>query len=164
MRSPWTAFCLSFLALAASSMMLLGQAISTSQIKGTVQDASGSAVPGAAVKATQTATGISRTVTTDADGSYLIPELPIGPYQVEVTKAGFSRYVQTGITLQVNSNPTIDVALKVGAVTEQVLVEASAAMVETENAGVGQVIDQQRVEDLPLNGRNRSFVSYRRYQ
>jgi hypothetical protein len=135
--------------LSAGSMMLWGQAISTSQIKGTVQDATGSAVPGAEVKATQTATGISRTTTTGADGSYIVPELAIGPYQLEVTKTGFNKYVQTGITLQVDSNPTIDVALKVGAVTEQVLVEASAAMVETENAGVGQVIDQQRVVDLP---------------
>ncbi len=139
--------------VSACSMMLWGQAISTSQIKGTVQDATGSAVPGAEVKATQTATGISRTTTTGADGSYIVPELAIGPYQLEVTKTGFNKYVQTGITLQVDSNPTIDVALKVGAVTEQVLVEASAAMVETENAGVGQVIDQQRVVDLPLNGR-----------
>jgi Carboxypeptidase regulatory-like domain/TonB dependent receptor len=146
--------------LSACSLLLWGQAISTSQIKGTVQDASGSAVPDAQVKATQTATGISRTVTTAADGSYLFSELPIGPYQIEVTKAGFSKYVQTGVTLQVNSNPTIDVALKVGAVTEQVLVEASAAMVETENAGVGQVIDQQRVEDLPLNGRQVTDLLY----
>jgi hypothetical protein len=139
--------------LSASSIMW-GQAISTSQIKGTVQDTSGSAVPGAEVKATQTGTGTSRTATTAADGSYLLPDLAVGPYQLEVTKQGFSKYVQTGIILQVNSNPTIDVSLKVGAVNEQIVVEASAAMVETENAGVGQVIDQQRVVDLPLNGRN----------
>lgn len=110
-------FCLS---LACS--ILWAQAISTSQIKGTVQDASGSAVPDAQVKVTQTANGAARTVTTGADGSYLFTELPIGPYQLEVTKQGFNKYVQTGITLQVNSNPTIDVALKVGAVTEQVVV------------------------------------------
>ncbi len=139
--------------LFSACSLIWGQAISTSQIKGTVQDASGSAVPGAEVKVTQTATGTTRTATSGADGSYLFSELPIGPYQLEVTKQGFSKYLQTGITLQVNSNPTIDVALKVGAVTEQVVVEASANLVETENAGVGQVIDQQRVVDLPLNGR-----------
>jgi hypothetical protein len=133
--------------------ILWGQAISTSKIKGTVQDPTGAAVAGAEVKVTQTATGATRTTTTGADGSYLFTELPIGPYQLEVSKEGFNRYVQTGIMLQVNSNPTIDVALKVGNMTEQVVVEASAAMVETENAGVGQVIDQQRVVDLPLNGR-----------
>jgi len=153
-----TIVCVVYL-LSAGSIMW-GQAISTSQIKGTVQDSSGSAVPDAEVKATQTATGTSRTATTAADGSYLLPELALGPYQLEVTKQGFSRYLQTGITLQVNSNPTIDVSLKVGAVDEQVVVEASAAMVETENSGVGQVIDQQRVVDLPLNGRQVTDLLY----
>ena len=129
------------------------QAISTSQIKGTVQDPSGSVVPGADVTVTQTDTGIARNVTTGADGGYLFNELPVGPYQLQVTKAGFSKAVQSGIVLQINSNPTIDVTLKVGAASEQVVVEAAAAMVETQNSGVGQVIDQQRVVDLPLNGR-----------
>jgi hypothetical protein len=135
------------------SAITWAQAISTSQLKGTVQDPTGSAVPGADVKVTQTATGANRTVLTGVDGGYLFTELPVGPYQLEVTKQGFSKAVQTGIVLQVASNPTIDVTLKVGAVSEQVLVGAAAAMVETQNTGVGQVIDQQRVIDLPLNGR-----------
>jgi Carboxypeptidase regulatory-like domain len=130
-----------------------GQAVSTSQLKGTVQDPTGSAVPGAEVVALQTDTGISRRATTGADGGYLFTELPVGPYQLTVTKEGFSKSVRSGIVLQVASNPTIDVTLKVGAVSEQVIVEAAAAMVETQNTGVGQVIDQQRVVDLPLNGR-----------
>ncbi len=130
-----------------------GQAISTSQLKGTVQDPSGSAIPGAVVTVTQTATGISRSVTTGADGGYLFTELAVGPYQLQVTKEGFSKSVRSGIVLQVASNPTIDVTMKVGAVNEQVVVEAAAAMVETQSTGVGQVIDQQRVVDLPLNGR-----------
>jgi len=83
----------------------------------------------------------------------VLPELPIGPYQLTVTKEGFSRYVQSGIVLQVDVNPTIDVSMKVGAVTEEVSVLANAAMVETQSTGVGQVVDQQRVVDLPLNGR-----------
>ena len=130
-----------------------GQAISTSQLKGTVQDPSGSAIPGAVVTVTQTATGISRSVTTGADGGYLFTELAVGPYQLQVTKEGFSKSVRSGIVLQVASNPTIDVTLNVGTVNEQVVVEAAAAMVETQSTGVGQVIDQQRVVDLPLNGR-----------
>jgi hypothetical protein len=72
---------------------------------------------------------------------------------LEVSKAGFSKYVQTGIVLQVATNPTIDVPLKVGSVTEQVQVEANASMVETQNTGIGQVIDSQRVVELPLVGR-----------
>ena len=136
-----------------ASAAVWAQAISSSQLKGTVQDPTGSAVAGAQVTVTQTATGASRTVTTGTDGGYLFTELPIGPYQLQVSKEGFSKAVQSGIVLQVASNPTINVTLKVGAVNEQVVVEAAATMVETQNTGVGQVIDQQRVVDLPLNGR-----------
>jgi hypothetical protein len=127
---------------------------STSQINGTVRDPSGLAVPGATVTVTQTATGASRSVTSAADGGFVFPDLPIGPYMLEVTKEGFSRYVQQGVVLQVDSNPTIDAALRVGSVSEQVLVQADAAMVETHSTGVGQVVDAQRVAEMPLNGRD----------
>ena len=127
---------------------------STAQITGTVKDSSGLAVPGATVKVTQTATGASRTATSGADGGYVLPNLAIGPYQMEFTKDGFSKYVQSGIVLQVDSNPTIDASLKVGSITEQVTVQADAAMVETHSTGVGQVVDNQRVAEMPLNGRN----------
>jgi hypothetical protein len=143
-------FLTSFL---VTSAMLCGQAVSTSQIKGVVQDASGLAVPGAELKATQTDTGLVRTAVSGTDGGYVLPDLPVGPYQLEVGKQGFARYIQTGIVLQVASNPTIDVALKVGTVSEQVQVQANASMVETQSTGVGQVIDSQRVQDLPLVGR-----------
>src|SRR6266480_2376332 len=89
------------------------QSQSTSQIQGTVQDASGSAVPGAEVRATQIDTGAIRTATTGNDGGYVLANLPIGPYRLQVSKQGFSRYVQTGIVLQVGTNPTVDIALKV---------------------------------------------------
>jgi len=137
----------------AAASLLWAQAISTSQINGTVQDGSGLAVPGAQVKVTQTETGLIRNVTTGVDGGFILTSLPVGPYQLEVTKEGFSKYLQSGIVLQVGSNPTIDIAMKVGTVTEQVQVEANAALVETRNAGIGQVIDNQRVLELPLNGR-----------
>jgi hypothetical protein len=127
---------------------------STAQINGTVRDASGLAVPGATVKATQTATGVARTVTSGADGGYVLSNLPVGPYLLEVTKEGFTKYAQSGIVLQVDSNPTIDAALKVGSVTEQVMVQADANMVETHSTGVGTVVDNQRVVEMPLNGRN----------
>src|SRR3989442_5232307 len=98
-----------------------GQA--TAQIHGTVQDSTGAAVPGAEIKATQTETGVVRTATSGADGGYVLTNLPIGPYQLEVSKEGFTKAVQSGIVLQVNSDPAIDVALKVGAVSERILVE-----------------------------------------
>jgi len=118
-----------------------------------VQDASGAAVPGAEIKITQSNTGATRTVTSGADGSYVIPSLPVGPYLLEVTKAGFANYKQTGIVLQVATNPTIPITLKVGDVSEHVQVEANASLVETQSTGVGSVIDSQRVVDLPLVGR-----------
>ena len=144
--------CLGILLLAAfSAVVVWGQA--TAQIHGVVQDQSGAAIPGAMVKATQTETGIARTVVSEADGAYIISNLPLGPYQVEVTKDGFATAVQTGIVLQVESDPAVPVALKVGAVTDRVSVEANASQVETSSVGVGSVIENQRVLDLPLNGR-----------
>jgi hypothetical protein len=125
----------------------------TAQIQGTVLDSTGSAVPGADVKATQTGTGAVRTVTSGTDGAYVLPNLPIGPYRLEVSKAGFTTFVQTGIVLQVNTSPTVEVALKVGNVSEQVQVEANAALVETQATGLGQVMENRRILELPLNGR-----------
>ena len=142
----------SLLFLALGGVGLWAQ-ISLSQIQGTVLDASGAAIPGAAVKATNTATGVSRTVNTGADGLYVIADLPIGPYRLDVTKEGFATAAQTGIVLQVATNPTVNISLKVGNVSEQVSVEANAALVETQATGVGSVIENQRILELPLNGR-----------
>ena len=129
---------------AFTTAALLAQSASVSQISGTVQDPGGLFVPGAQVTATQTETGLVRTTQSAADGAYLLPSLPIGPYRLEVRKQGFTTYVQSGIILQVNTNPAIDVSLKVGSVSDQIVVEAAAAMVETHSTGVGQVVDQQR--------------------
>src|SRR5579883_1072663 len=145
-------FARSFFVLLLSAAAVWGQA--TSQIQGTVQDASGSAVADALVKATQTETGVVRSVMTGADGVYVLPNLPIGPYRLEVSKAGFTSYVQSGIVLQVATNPTLDVTLKVGAVTETVEVQANAALVDTQGTSVGSVIENRRILELPLNGRN----------
>ena len=110
-------------------------------------------MPGADVTVTKTDTGLVRTVVTAADGTYVLPNLPIGPYQLKVTLQGFNTYVQEGIVLQVSTNPQINIALEVGAVSEQITVTANTTMVETHSTGIGQVIDNQRVAELPLNGR-----------
>ncbi|MCU1335281.1 MAG: hypothetical protein JWO19_862, partial [Bryobacterales bacterium] len=127
---------------------------STSQIQGIIEDPAGAAIPGAEIKATQTDTGLVRTATSSADGTYVLANLPIGPYRLEVTKPGFSTYVQTGIVLQVATNPTVNVALKLGTVSESVQVESNATLVETQSTSVGGLIDNKRIVDLPLNGRN----------
>ncbi len=129
------------------------QAVAGSQVSGIVRDASGGALPGADVSITKTDTGLVRTTFTGSDGTYTLPNLPVGPYQLKVALQGFTTYVQDGIVLQVSTNPEINVTLAIGAVSEQVLVTANAAMVETHTTGIGQVIDQQRVAELPLNGR-----------
>ena len=135
------------------SPCLHGQAVGGGQIQGLVVDANGATVPGANVKATQTESGLSRVVTSGSDGGYLLPDLPVGPYQLDVIAPGFSPFRQSGIVIQVGNNLRIDVALKVGGETQTVQVNAAASMVQTEDQSVSQVIDAARVVDLPLNGR-----------
>jgi Carboxypeptidase regulatory-like domain len=125
----------------------------TAQISGTVRDQSGAVLPGVEVTATQTDTGISRAAVTNETGSYILPNLAVGPYRLEAALPGFRTFIQTGIVLQVNSNPAINPVLEVGQVTEQVEVQANAALVETRSTAVGQVIENQRILELPLNGR-----------
>ena len=129
------------------------QAVAGSQVSGVVRDSSGGVLPGVEVTITKTDTGTPRTVFTGPDGSYVFPNLPVGPYRLKVTLQGFNAYVQENIVLQVNTNPTIDVTMTVGNVGEQVTVTAQTATVETRSTGVGQVIDNQQVTEIPLNGR-----------
>ena len=129
------------------------QAVANAQIHGVVSDATGAVVPGAPVKTTQTDTGQVRTTVTANDGSYVLPNLPVGPYTLEVTVPQFNSYVQSGIILQVGTNVAVNVALNVGSVTQEMRVAANAAMVETEDTSISSVVDQRRIVDLPLNGR-----------
>src|SRR5215472_14768164 len=138
--------------LALSSISVWAQG--TSQIQGVVKDTSGAVIGGAEVKATQTETGVSRTVISTEDGLYVLPNVPIGPYRIEVSKPGFSTYVQSGIVLQVATYQTLDISLKVGEIAQQVQVEANAALVELQSTSVGSVIENTRILELPLNGRN----------
>jgi hypothetical protein len=126
----------------------------TAQISGTVKDASGAVLPGADITATQSDTGVARTTVSNETGAYTLPNLPLGPYKLEIALPGFRTFVQTGIVLQVNSSPVINALLEVGQKTELVEVQANAALVETRTVGVGQTMETQRILELPLNGRN----------
>ena len=126
----------------------------TAEINGRVNDQTGAALPGVEVKATQTATGLERSTVSNETGAYVFTNLPIGPYRLEATLPGFQTYVQTGIVLQVGSSPVVNPVLEVGQVAQTVEVQADAAMVETRNTDIGAVMDNQRVLELPLNGRN----------
>jgi len=126
----------------------------TAQINGTVADSSGAVLPGVTVVAIQTDTGIRREVVSEADGAFALLNLPTGPYRLEASLAGFRSFAQTGIVLQVGSNPVIKVTLQLGELAETVQVVGAAPLVETRNPAVGQVIEQERIEALPLEGRN----------
>jgi Carboxypeptidase regulatory-like domain/TonB dependent receptor-like, beta-barrel len=143
---------LTFTMLAA--VMCLGQAVNFAQIQGRVTDPTGAIVSGAKIQAVGVATGLSRATISGPDGNYLLPNLPVGPYELRVSANGFSQYVQKGIVLQVGESPTIDVELKVGSVTEKVEVTVNTALVETHDNSISTVIDNSRIMELPLDGRN----------
>src|SRR6059036_1385226 len=103
----------------------------TAQISGTVKDQSGAVLPGVEITATQTATSAKRSTVSNETGNYIFASLPIGPYMLQAELPGFKSYVQTGIVLQVDDSPTINVILQVGRVSEQVEVQANAALVES---------------------------------
>jgi hypothetical protein len=130
------------------------QEVAVAEVDGRVTDPSGAAIPGAMVKMTEIDKRKLHTFTTDASGAFRFPNLPVGAYTLEVSSAGFKVYRQTGITLQVASNIAQNVIMQIGAVTETVEVVANASMVETKENSISQVIDQQRIVELPLNGRN----------
>jgi hypothetical protein len=136
------------------------QSASTASVGGTVRDASGGVLPGVSINATQTDTGLVRTAVTDESGAYLVTALPVGPYRLEFALSGFRTHVQTGIVLQVNTNPTVNVALELGDLSETVQVAGQPPLIETRSPGVGMVVDNQRVQELPLNGRQTLDLVY----
>src|SRR5215467_6849600 len=137
------------LLLTASAVWAQG----TAQLNGTVRDESGAVLPGVTVTVTQTNTGLVRTDVTDANGAYLLTNLPTGPYRLEVALAGFKTYVQTGVVLQVGGTPTINAVLAVGTLEETLTVEAAAPIVDVKSAGISSVVNTQQINDLPLQGR-----------
>ena len=126
----------------------------TGQINGIVTDASGGVLPGVTVEATNVATGATRSAVTGNDGLYTIPLLQPGDYTVKASLSGFRASQREGVRVTVSETARAAFQLDVGQVTETVTVSAEATLVETSNATHGIVIDEQKVVDLPLNGRN----------
>jgi hypothetical protein len=126
----------------------------TGNIRGTVTDPSGAVIVGAEVTAQQTETALSRTTATDSKGSYVLLELPVGHYRLQITAKGFEEYVQDGITLNVNETASAAPHLAIGSEKQQVLVQADAALIEPTVTSMGKVVQQRELEDLPLNERN----------
>jgi len=123
-------------------------------IVGTVTDPGGAVITGASVTVTQPVTGFTRTIATASDGSYEVRYLRPGDFIVEISAAGFRSERRTGITLQLSQLARIDFSLQVGQVQETVEVTSAAPILQTENATIGEVVGQERVVNLPLNGRN----------
>jgi hypothetical protein len=146
-------FALLFVLLCCVPLVALAQQ-ETATITGEVKDASGAVVPKASIIITNTETGVSLKSETNDSGVYTVPSLKPGLYSVTVEKAGFKKFVRSGITLQVNQFARIDVSLEVGDLTNTVEITQAATLLETENSSRGSVIDQKKIVELPLNGRD----------
>ena len=142
-----------FVVTLLTSLNVAGQQI-TGSIRGAVVDPSGAIVQAATVTAKQTETGLTRSSVTDRQGEYVLVELPIGHYQLEVRAPGFQKYLQQGISLDVNESATVGIHLKLGAETQQVEVSADAALVQSTVSSLGQTVMEHEILDLPLDGRN----------
>src|SRR5437867_10022403 len=137
----------------AASPFLAAQNV-TGAIGGVIRDASGAIVPGAAVTATNSGTGAAfRSVSGDT-GVYSIAGIPVGVYDLRCELSGFQTYEAKAIRVQVNEVSRVDIGLKLGAPTETVTVNSEVVAVDTSSATLKVVVDQRRIEDLPLNGRN----------
>ncbi len=127
--------------------------LNTAEMSGRVTDTSGAVLPGVTVTMTQTATQAVRTTVTDADGTYILSNLPTGPYQLEASLQGFRTYVQNGIVLQVAERPTINISLALGNVAETITVQGSTPLIDVKSSGIKDVVENERIVELPLQGR-----------
>ena len=146
------------LGIVLSAVSLQAQ-VDTGSITGTVTDASGAVVSGAKVTLTNEGTAASLTATTGSDGLYRFSPVRIGTYKIEVSMQGFKTVTETQVTVNVSSNITRNFQLQTGAVSETVEVTSTAPLLQSQDASVGQVVDQKSVNDLPLNGRNFTFLA-----
>lgn len=142
-----------------AAILLIGSAIvnaqvATGNIRGTVTDATDAVIANAKVTLIHTSTSQQRTVETNESGDFNAPFVPIGDYRVAVEVSGFQKKILTGITLQVDQTATLHIQLQPGAVSESVEVTAAAPLLDSQTSSIGQVIENKRIIELPLNGRN----------
>jgi hypothetical protein len=139
---------------AAALAVLPTQAQVAASITGTVADPSGAPVSAAAVTARNLETGAVRSTTTDDAGRYLVLSLPVGQYEVRVTKAGFKEAIRSGIQLVIGQEARVDLNLQVGAVETQVFVASDVLLVATTTSDISGLVGERQIKDLPLNGRS----------
>jgi hypothetical protein len=143
---------LAFLVLTTTSVTFAQ--LPTGTILGVVRDSSGGVVPDAAVTIRNTDTGFTRTLTTGEDGAFRAPALPVGQYSIKVEKTGFQVVTRTGLTLEVGQELVSNATLQVGSSTQEVVVSGEAPVVNTTNGVLGSLVNEEKIDDLPLNGRN----------
>jgi hypothetical protein len=152
--TPW------FISFASAVILIFGLTApvcaqyTTARLSGIVSDPSGAVVAGATITVQDMGTGYTQTTVSTASGQYLFPSLPVGDYQITLSMAGYTRYVQKGVVLSVGQAASQNVQLQVGKVEQQVVVTANSSLVTTDSATVGQLIDQKEISELPLNGRD----------
>ena len=130
------------------------QAQTTGTLLGVVSDQNGAMIASATVRVTNTDTGFTKSATATSEGSYLLPLLPIGHYTISVTASGFRSFTQSGVLVPVAQDIRVDVKLDVGQVAETVTINGNAINIDTTTATLGETVDNARLENLPLNGRN----------
>jgi hypothetical protein len=153
-----------FLALALPAVFVLASVnlhaqVDTGSIQGTIKDQSGAVIPGAKVTVTNEGTSLSLTTTAGPDGSYMFTPLKIGSYSVSAEARGFAKAVQSKLSLNIDQHIVVDLTLRPGGVTETIEVTAAPPLLQTQDTTVGQVVGSRDVNNLPLNGRNFTFLA-----
>src|SRR5271170_1763892 len=154
--APMNIFTRMFCVMVVATACVAGVAAQdiSASIHGTVVDESGGMVSNAKVTAINSATGLQRSTVSNAQGAYVLVELPVGRYRVEAEARGFKKYVQEGISLDVNQQATVAVHLAVGTATQEIQVTSDAPIIESTSTNLGQTVGEREILDLPLNGRD----------
>ena len=126
----------------------------TATVSGTVQDETGGVLPGVYITVDEVDTGTTRSAVTDDAGRYRVPLLEPGTYEIRAELSGFRTAVRTGVKLAVGANALIDLSLTIGEITERVVVQGEAPLVETTTSSMTGLVDDKKIRDLPLNGRS----------
>src|SRR5215472_13098438 len=127
---------------------------STAEIRGTVTDTSGSVLPGVAITLTNEGTGLQRTTVSDGGGRFNFPSLPVGSYGLNAKLQGFRQFVTSNVRLNAEDIRQVDVVMPVGEVSETINVSGAAESVQTVGGSLSAVVDEKRIQELPLNGRD----------
>ena len=156
MGSYRKALCLSVISTAILILLAIPAVaqLPTGTILGVAKDSSGGVLPNVTVTVTNVDTGLKRTVMTSDDGEFRVPELPVGNYEVKGEHTGFKIITRRGITLEVTEQAVINLDFQVGSTDQQVVVTEEAPMINTQNATLGGTVNETKMTELPLNGRN----------